>query len=95
MFKSHATPLFSSQSLSSFRMEVNLLRAQAGQEAINVEEALRYLRPNQFHSAKSLDIYKNYQVRMNTQFSAETLATGQVYGMQIKSPMEYMYEEMT
>lgn len=40
-----------------------MLRAQIGQESINVEEALRYLRACHFNSTKeALEIFKNYQV---------------------------------
>lgn len=47
-------------------METNLLRAQAGQEAINVEEALLYLKVCQYQSSMALDVYKNYQVSLKT-----------------------------
>ena len=43
-------------------MEANLLRAHAGQEAINVDEAVRYLKPCQFQANKALEVYKNYHV---------------------------------
>jgi len=43
-------------------MEANLLRAHAGQDAIEVAEALLYLKPCQFLAAKALNVYKNYQV---------------------------------
>lgn len=45
-------------------METNLLRANAGQEAIDVKEALLYLKPCQFQCSKALEIYKNYQVKI-------------------------------
>ena len=39
-----------------------MLRAGTGQEAIDVDEAIQYLKASQFISGKAIDIYKNYQV---------------------------------
>lgn len=39
-----------------------MLQAQNGHEAVDVEEALRYLRACHFSPTKALDIFKNYQV---------------------------------
>lgn len=50
------------QKLSSFRMEANIIQAQMGREAIDVEEALGYLKACQFSSTKAIDIFKNHQV---------------------------------
>ena len=44
-----------------------MFRASAGQDAIDVKEALLYLKPCQFQCNKAFDVYKNYQVGLEVQ----------------------------
>jgi len=41
-----------------------MLRAQQGQEAVLMEEAMKCLRAAQFNAAKAVEIYRNYQVSL-------------------------------
>ena len=50
------------QNLSTFRAEVNMLCANHGREAIQMEDAMRFLRATKFNATRAIEIYKNYQV---------------------------------
>lgn len=43
-------------------MEANTVQAQSSRAAVDLEEALSYLKAAQFNSTKAVDIFKNYQV---------------------------------
>ena len=50
------------QSVSVFRGDVNMYRAEKGEDAIELGVAMKYLKAARYNSYKALDIYKNYNV---------------------------------
>ena len=50
------------QDSSRFLVQVNMFRAGSNQEAIVMEDAVKYLRASKFNASKAIDIYKNHQV---------------------------------
>ncbi len=48
--------------MSAFRGDVNILRAEKGEEAIELGVAMKYLKATQYDANRAMDIYNNYQV---------------------------------